>query len=386
MDRHRAAVGAGNYNRFLPIASRSRTPSQKRARLSDSEVHANQVKLPKLDAQVIFEQLKDHDSCMAKAKDALSSAAIAIKAACKEDDGGIGTAMCKLFTAVEQLVTGSENMKSTLVDFCKKQEDTKSISYASKAANKQPPHEQGKERAQSQSRTRKGTSSGATSAEQKVKKQLREAKRKMIIFDLDLGKAPIINKKTISEKVTLSLHAKAKNNATPTLDATQAGTMVDNVLSCASLEFLGHGTRTFYNTRDKTDARNNTFCTVPVRLDFPNKETRTQAEQALRRTCKVKPSTPYPKRLRSMIAEIVKKGKAIMPDTFVRTKVDIENLLLKAMVKDRDTGKWTDLKDLTCAIPLTILDSNVSDQVSELDSDMEVLTQAIASEQSQASL
>ena len=110
----------------------------------------------------------------------------------------------------------------------------------------------------------------------------------MIIFDLDLGKA-------ICEKVTISVHARAKNNPTLILDVLQAGTTVDDVLSCASLEFLGQGTRTFFDTRDKTDARNNTFCTVPIKIDFPNKEIRTQAEQALHRICKVSPSAPYPK-------------------------------------------------------------------------------------------
>ena len=79
--------------------------------------------------------------------------------------------------------------------------------------------------------------------------------------------------------------------------------MIDDALSCSQLEFLGSGTRKFYNNRDKTDKRNGKMCTVPVRMDFKNKETRIQAETTLQSICKVKCSIPYPRKLRTMINE-----------------------------------------------------------------------------------
>lgn len=379
VDKHRAAIGAGNYNRFQPLISRPRIPSVKRVRTSDSD-SADQAKIPKLDSQVIFAQLKDHDTCMNSAKDALTGAAAAIKAACKEDDGGIGTALSKIYSAVEQLVSGSEVLKSALLDLCNNKEKV-----SKPRNNLQPPGEgNGPSKGGSTSRARLSTAPTHPSQEQKVKKALHDAERKMIVFDLDLGTAPIINKKTISEKVTISLHGKSKDCSN--MDAKDAGTMVDDVLSCSTLEFLGSGTRSFYNRRRKDDPRNNKFCTVPVRFEFQNKDTRTQAEQALRRVCKVKPSIPYPKKLRNMINETISKGKAANPDTFIRTKVDIEKLVVMGLIRDSSTGKWKELKDLTQAIPLDILEKSSAISQVDLDSDMEVFTQIIEAEASQASL
>ena len=85
--------------------------------------------------------------------------------------------------------------------------------------------------------------------------------------------------------------------------------MIDDALSCSQLEFLGFGTRKFYNNRDKTDKRNGKMCTVPVRMDFKNKETRIQAENTLRSICKVKCSIPYPRKLRTLINETIAEGK-----------------------------------------------------------------------------
>ncbi len=381
VDKHRAAIGAGNYNRFLPLVPRSRLPSVKRMRTSDTDYSSEQAKVPKLDAQVIFTQLGEHDKCMGNAKEALECAATAIKVACKVDDGGMGTAVSKLYSAVEQLIQGSELLKSTLIDLCnKKGENPISNPHGnqkvSTITNSDGP---------GPDRTRKGTTAAnPPSLESKVKKALRDAERKMVIFDLNLGSAPIINKKTISEKVTVSLHTKAGEARGQDWNQAEAATMVDDVLSCANLEFLGSGTRTFYNNRDKDDPRNKKFCTVPVRFEFQTKETRIQAEQALRRVCKVSPSVPYPKKIRSMLADTVKRGKDLHPNTFIRTKIDIDQLTIKAMVKVND--KWTDIKELTQAIPLDSLDRNNPADIAELDSDMEVFTQVIASEVSQASL
>ena len=122
----------------------------------------------------------------------------------------------------------------------------------------------------------------------KVKKHLRETERKTIIYDLDLGNAPTINKDMISRKVTIALHEKAKegNHNWAISDASE---MINDTLSCSQLEFLGSGTRKFYNNRDKTDKQNGKMCTVPVRMDFKNKETRVQAESSLRSICDALP-------------------------------------------------------------------------------------------------
>ena len=373
VDDHRSRIGQGNYNRFNALNPRSRTPSTKRARSPETVIE--QAKVPKLDSQVLFDQLKDHDKYMDQAKEALASAAGAIGAACKPDDNGIGTALSRMHAALEQLVMGSESIKSVLLDWCNKQVEVQ-------AAIKQPPPKNLQVPTGSK-QVRKSVSKGpAEMKAQRVKDSLREAERRMVVFDLDLGSAPTINKDTISKKVTVALHAKAASGEHD-WNIKDAGEMVDDILSCAQLEFLGSGTRKFHNNRNQADPRNNKMCTVPVRFDFKNKETRLQAEQTMRKICKVRPSVPYPKRLRAMLNETIKKGKEAHVGSFIQTKIDIENLVLKALV--RTEGKWVEIKDLTQAIPTDILDrSDMMDM--DMDKDIEVFTQVIASEGSQASL
>jgi hypothetical protein len=70
---------------------------------------------------------------------------------------------------------------------------------------------------------------------------------------------------------------------------------MDDILSCASIDILGKGSRPFYNRKDTMDPRNGKMCTVPIKLTFRDKEVRFQAELALKKACKVKCGTPYPK-------------------------------------------------------------------------------------------
>ena len=99
------------------------------------------------------------------------------------------------------------------------------------------------------------------------------------------------------------------------------------------------------------------MCTIPVRMDFKNKETKLQAETTLRSVCKVSCSTPYPKRLRQLINGMIQNGKNTNPDCFIKIKVDIDNLMLTAHARKEDT--WIHLK-LDTVIPLDILDRNLS--------------------------
>ena len=175
-----------------------------------------------------------------------------------------------------------------------------------------------------------------------------------------------INKDTISRKVTVDLHDKAKEG-NHDLNMDDAADMVDDALSCSQLEFLGSGTRKFYNNRKKDYPRNGRMCTVPVRMDFKNKETKIQAETTLRSVCKVSCATPYPRRLRQLINGMIQNGKNSNPDSFIKIKVDIDNLLLSAHARQGDN--WIHLK-LDTVIPLDILDRNQTSLDAPEDGDM----------------
>ncbi len=151
------------------------------------------------------------------------------------------------------------------------------------------------------SRNRLASSSHADPRPRKLRQAISKAEKSVTIFDLDLGSVPMINRESLSEKVPLMLHEKAKTAGIYKGNSEAATKSKDDILSCASIDFLCKGSKVFYNTKDTTDLRNNKMCTVPVKLTFRDRNTRFQAEQTLKKACKVKCATPYPKKLRSII-------------------------------------------------------------------------------------
>jgi hypothetical protein len=134
-------------------------------------------------------------------------------------------------------------------------------------------------------------------------------------------------------------------------DIRDAEDAIDDILSCSKLEFLGATSKQFFNNRNPEDVRNNTFCTLPVRFEFKDRETRIQAEKTLRKVCKVSCATPYPKRLRTMLNNMLTEGKKKFPNSFIRTQVNADDLTLEAHAKVGDN--WVDL-GLKKSIPYDI--------------------------------
>ena len=317
-------------------------------RLRSSDDDSATAKLPRLDANKVFDLLTAHDSHLDSAKTALASANAAFNPVFATD-GANGTILAGLLKAISELISHSEAMKSTLVDFCK-------VSSSPVAPATPGPYGHQVSRSLSNPAAgfppRKPPPTPADTAANKVKRVLREAERRVVVFDLNLGAAPTINKETISRKVTMALHDKVKEGKHD-WNISDAGEMVDDVLSCSQLEFLGSSTRKFYNGRDKNDPRNGTMCTVPVRMDFKNKDTRIRAESTLRGICKANCSVPYPRKLRALIYDTVQLGKKDFPKCYIKTKVDIDNLTLSAQA--RVENEWKPVGKAV-PIPLDILD------------------------------
>ena len=184
-------------------------------------------------------------------------------------------------------------------------------------------------------------------------------------INLDLGPVPTINKDTHSRKVTIALSDKAKAG-NHDYNLNDAEDTIDDVLSCSKLEFMGSSTRSFHNRKNENDAKNGKFCTIPVRLDLKDKETRIQAEISLQKICKVSCSTPYPKNLRAILDSLVKEGKKMAPDCFIRTWVNADKLTID--VHAREGKDWRDL-GLSRDIPFNILNFHESQASENMDSD-----------------
>jgi hypothetical protein len=101
-------------------------------------------------------------------------------------------------------------------------------------------------------------------------------------------------------------------------------------LTCASLDFLGNGSSKHRKDKRPDDPRICKMCTLLVEMIFNGKGEAILAEQTLRKIFKVRCSTPYPKRLRTMIRDLVDEGKAAKHRHFVHVCVHSDTLKLDA--------------------------------------------------------
>jgi len=126
VQQHRENIGNGEYNRFAPLLGerpllRPRSGSTKR-RLSPAHERDQVSKIPRLDANKVFDQLKVHDNLAAATKNTLTEVAAAAATFSKVDDGGIGTVIYKITQVCDGLLNMSETHKSAIIDSLKASE------------------------------------------------------------------------------------------------------------------------------------------------------------------------------------------------------------------------------------------------------------------------
>jgi hypothetical protein len=360
MDSHRDNIGKGSYNRFQALDPRARTFSTGKRRLpADSSPVEASSKSPRLDSNALFDQMRAHEEKLKSAKAILDDTAKICDDAFQSAHGGIGKCVGQLITVVGLLLSHQEGLSSSVIDSCKVFENKNSAPQTGTQG-----HNPGN------SNTGKKTPSPDEIKAKRVKQAIHKAEKTSVLYELNLGPVPIINKETLTRKVTLALHENAgrcEQVSGGSLSPADAEEMIDDMLTCASLDFLGNGSSKFRNEKDPSDPRIGKMCTLPVKLIFKGKDERMRAEQTLRKVCNTRCSTPYPKKLRSMIRDMIEEGKGKQPGHFVRVRVHPENLKMDAFASI--DGKWVDLK-LERDIPLDILD-NAEISAVEAEGEME---------------
>ena len=102
----------------------------------------------------------------------------------------------------------------------------------------------------------------------RFKEAVKEAERSTLIFNLDMGKVPLMNQENISKKATLALTSMAakkegKSTSTPREEAVAA---IDDILSITTgMDLFGKSTKSYTNSMDSNSGA---FCTIPVKYSF----------------------------------------------------------------------------------------------------------------------
>jgi len=187
---------------------------------------------------------------------------------------------------------------------------------------------------------------------------VREAERSVVIFNLDLGQAPLINPITISTKVTAALvqHISSYEHVE------SAKEIVDDILSMVrSMDCLGTSTRPCKDP--KNPSRDNSFYTIPVKLAFFNKPTAKKVTDILRRKYKLNTAIPYHKSLKACITLAYKKLEQEHPGYQVKINLDTVKQCLRGSIRKPvancpETEKWIHIGK-SIALPPEAMDTKL---------------------------
>jgi hypothetical protein len=337
IQHHQASIGTGSYNRFDTLSPRGRTFSVGKRQLDQQGEDAISArKAPRLDSNLVFSQLKEQDSILAEVDTAIAEIE---KSSTENPDPRLNM----VISVLKLLSKSQKNLNSAVTD------NFKLVPALVQAA---PP----KATLAQQKRPPPPALSVEETKVKKLKTVLREAEKKTVLFNLNLGKHPAMNKETLSRKVTEALGTSVRSGKHD-YHIGDAEEVLDDILSCSKLEFLGTQSKLFFNNRNEQDERNNNMYTLPVRMEFKDRESRFEAEIMLRKLCKVNCSVPYPKKFRDQLNELIKTAKTKQPNCYIRTKVNVENLTVEAHAKT--VSGWLDL-GLKSSISTNILDNSTT--------------------------
>jgi hypothetical protein len=169
---------------------------------------------------------------------------------------------------------------------------------------------------------------------------VRNAEKSIVIYNLNLGQAPLLNPATISSKVTSALIKAAADNFSECGSSTSvAGEMVNDLISqVKSMDLLGKGTKPCKD--NKNTGMNASFYTIPVKLTFSNKQVSKHVNEILRQKYKVSTSIPYHRSLKQSITMAHEKVSKKHPGKQVLISLDAPKHCLKPFIRDTPTGGY----------------------------------------------
>ncbi len=189
-----------------------------------------------------------------------------------------------------------------------------------------------------------------------LKAALASAEKTAVVFDADLGRLPAANRGVLNGAFAAGLKAATMKVAEESGgDAVECIRIVNDALSCVdNMDFIGQSSARKIDKIDPANPITLPFCTMPVKLDFPDRNTRIHFERTLRKHCGMKASMSLPFQIRRYQGLFYKAMKTRYPDRIVMVRPDTPSLSFVAFMKNEGGGGWTRCRE-TVAIPKGIM-------------------------------
>jgi hypothetical protein len=176
-----------------------------------------------------------------------------------------------------------------------------------------------------------------------LKAALVAADKTAVIFDADLGPSPVANRTALNNALAAGLKAATIKVADESGgDIAESIQVVNDALSCAdNVEFLGQTTSRKFDKKDPSKPIALPFCTMPVKLDFPDKNTRIHFERTLRKHCNLKATISLPAPIRKYQGLYLQAMRERHRGKCVMVRPDTASLSLGAFITEDGDRAWT---------------------------------------------
>ena len=174
------------------------------------------------------------------------------------------------------------------------------------------------------------------------------------MFGVNLGNVVIANRNTLNVNLTSDLQRRAIGKAADKPEAVvqESLRLVEDALSCVdSLDFLGPRSKPVSNTRGVEDG---SFCTMPVKLQFPDKDSRFNFERTVRDLTGLRAVQSLPQPIRNEMAVFRKAIEDRYKDEIVMTRPNSSSLEFVAFRKREGDKRWRSCVE-THPIPIGIM-------------------------------
>jgi hypothetical protein len=190
--------------------------------------------------------------------------------------------------------------------------------------------------------TQENAAPGMVRGEKELREALEAAEKTAVMFEADLGTLPMANRERLGHQFSAGIRAAAMKKAEGGgRDPAEAVRLVADAVSCVTdIAFLGQATKKFENKFNKTDERIGKFCTMPVKLTFPDRSSRIHFERVMRSECDLRASMSLPEQVRIVQGDFNRKMREKYPDTPISIRVNAERLLLEVYIKVDGERTW----------------------------------------------
>ena len=192
--------------------------------------------------------------------------------------------------------------------------------------------------------------------ERELREAMERSDKESVLYDANLGQAATFNRARLSAQLSSGLKSSVIQAAAAAgADVVEAVRVLDDAFSgVEDVDFIGQSSAKYNNKRKADDPKNGTFCTMPVKLKFPDRDSRIFFENSIRNLAGLKATQSFPKQIRNEMNQFMGRVKSENPDMIVMVRPDSRTLRINAFIKREGEKSWNRYHE-SHPIPLGIM-------------------------------